>query len=210
MGAGARVVGSQAGSRQAQQARGGVLSRLLGSLAVALLLLLASAHVARAETPELLSFELKRAEEGLLLSYAMRFELSRSVEDALARGVPIYFVAEAEVFRKRWYWRDQRIGSASRTWRLAWQPLTRRYRLSLGSLSQSHDRLDDALAVIQRTSGWKIAEPGALDDGGRQYVEYRFRLDTDQLPRPLQIGLGNQAEWGLSLEHTVAVPAAEN
>ncbi|MEN9545265.1 MAG: hypothetical protein RLZZ598_2098 [Pseudomonadota bacterium] len=209
MGADARVVGSQADSHRTRRASGGAFLRWLGSLVVALLLIAGGPPV-RAETAELLSFELKRAEEGLLLSYAMRFELPRSVEDALARGVPIYFVAETEVFRRRWYWRDQRIGGASRTWRLAWQPLTRRYRLSLGSLSQSHDRLDDALAVIQRASGWKIAEPGALDDGGRQYVEYRFRLDTDQLPRPLQIGLGNQADWSVSLEHMALIPVTTN
>lgn len=207
MSAAAQVVGSQSWGRAASQAGACLLGRLAAGL-LALLLLAGAAGGARAETPELLNFELTRGEEGLALSYSLRFELPKAVEEALARGVPLYFVAEADVFRGRWYWRDKRIGGAARTWRLAWQPLTRRYRLSLGSLSQSHDRLDDALAAMKSTSRWQLAEAAALDDGARQYVEFRFRLDTEQLPRPLQIGLGNQVDWSLALEHVATVPEA--
>jgi hypothetical protein len=40
------------------------------------------------------------------LEFAARLELPRAVEDALQRGVPLYFVAEAQLLRSRWYWRD--------------------------------------------------------------------------------------------------------
>ncbi|MGA0612237.1 DUF4390 domain-containing protein [Caldimonas sp. KR1-144] len=162
---------------------------------------------ARAEgAPVLQSFELSHGEDGLMLGYVLDFDLSRPVEDALLKGVPLYFVARAEVLRSRWYWRDKRIGGAERNWRLAWQPLTRRYRLSQGSLSQSYERLDDALAAIQRASRWKIADAAALEPDTRQYVEFSFRLDTSQLPRPLQIGIGGQADWSLTVERQAVVP----
>jgi hypothetical protein len=200
-----RVQGAAAGLAVA-----GSWRRVLSSWAVALLALLTVLAPAHADAPPVLrSFELSQDEDGLNLGYALDFELSRQVEEALLKGVPIYFVARADVFRTRWYWRDKRVGTAERTWRLAWQPLTRRYRLSQGSLSQNYDRLDDALAGIQRATRWKIAEAAALEADTRQYVEFSFRLDTSQLPRPLQIGVGGQQDWNLAVERLAPVPVPD-
>lgn len=161
---------------------------------------------ARADGIELTSLGLTRDDEGLLLSYSARVELPRAVEDALQKGVPLYFTAEAEVLQPRWYWRDKRVARATRNWRLTWQPLTRVYRVNLGGVSQNYESLPDALGAVQRATRWKLAEPGALDDGGRQVVEFGLRLDTSQLPRPLQISFGGQADWALAVERTVIVP----
>jgi hypothetical protein len=158
--------------------------------------------LARAEGVEL-TLSTQRAEDGLNLSYSTRFELPRSADEALLKGVPIYFTVEAQVFRNRWYWRDARMNKASRTWRLAWQPLTRQYKVSSGGLNQSYNSLGEALAVIRDTAGWRIAEPKELEDSGSYYLEFSFRLDTSQLPRPMQIGLGAPQGWGLSIERTV-------
>ncbi|MBW8830530.1 MAG: DUF4390 domain-containing protein [Burkholderiales bacterium] len=156
---------------------------------------------ARAEVPEFTEFEIVRNDEGVSLSFALRFDLPRGVEDALSKGVPLYFVAEIEVFRDRWYWRDKRITKASRVWRVAYQPLTRKYRVSFGGLNQNFDSLNDALVNVRRVSGWKIAEKDQIDDG-RHYVEFTYRLDTTLLPRPMQIGIGGQPEWTLLVEKT--------
>src|SRR5688500_1140380 len=75
---------------------------------------------ARADAPEIHEFEIVRNEEGVQLNFAVRFDLPRNVEDALLKGVPLYFVAEAEVFRDRWYWTDRRVARAQRTWRVAY------------------------------------------------------------------------------------------
>ncbi len=147
------------------------------------------------------NFDLARTEDGLALSFSVQFGLSRAVEDALQKGVPLFFVAQAEVFRDRWYWRDKEIASVSRTWRLAYQPLTRRYRVTFGGLSQNYDTLDDALAVVSRTLSWKLAEASQLDNGGH-YVEFSYQLDTTQMPRPMQIGIGGQSDWQLRIERT--------
>jgi hypothetical protein len=158
---------------------------------------------ARAIEPELTSFDLVQNDEGLLLSYAVNVELSRSVDDALSKAVPLFFVAEAEVFRNRFYWRDQRVGYAVRRWRIVFQPLTSTYRVTFdGGLSQNYASKAEAFAGIGRSARWKIAEPGQVDDGGRHYVEFSFRLDTSQLPRPLQIGIGGQADWTMSVQRT--------
>ncbi|MFG6486254.1 DUF4390 domain-containing protein [Roseateles sp. BYS78W] len=153
---------------------------------------------ARAEGVELAHLATRKVDDGLELSFTTRFDLSRPAEDALHKGVPLYFVAEVNVLRNRWYWRDARIAQVERTWRLAWQPLTRQYRVSMGGLHQSFATLDEALNVVRGVSGWHIAEPRDIEDGGSYYLEFSFKLDVSQLPRPMQIGL--QSGFALSIE----------
>ena len=139
----------------------------------------------------------------LLLNYGVNLELPRSVDDALGKAVPLFFVAEAEVFRNRFYWRDLRVGYAVRRWRIVFQPLTTNYRVTFdGGLSQNYNNRAEALAAISRSARWKLAEPGQIEDGSRHYVEFSYRLDTSQLPRPMQIGIGGQADWTISVQRT--------
>lgn len=160
---------------------------------------------AAARPPGIQSLDLQRGEEGLSLSFVLGFDLPRAVEDALLKGVPLHFTAQAMLMRERWYWTDRRINTAARSWRLTYQPLTRRFRVSQGGLAQNFDDLDSALAACGRASGWKVAEPTQLDDGSRQYVEFSYRLDTSLLPRPMQIGIGGQPDWNLVFERSVRV-----
>jgi len=177
-------------------------ARWAGLLLAVLALSLLWPRPGRAESVELTTFTVVRSDEGVLLSFTANFELPHSVEDALVRGVPLYFEAEANLLQTRWYWRDKRIARATRSWRLTYQPLTRMYRVSTGGLNQNFDTLAEALDVLRRSSRWKIAEAGQMDDDGRYYVEFSYRLDTSLLPRPMQIGIGGEAAWSLSVERT--------
>ena len=168
-------------------------------LALALLVATSLLHAAGAE---LAAFAVQRGEDGVSIDYALNFELPRGAEEALAKSVPLYFVAEAEVFRDRWYWRDKRIASASRVWRIVYQPLTSNYRVTFAGLSQSYATRAEAFAAIRRGVNWKIAEASQIEEGARHYVEFSFRLDTSLLPRPMQIGIATQSDWALSLERT--------
>ena len=172
-------------------------------LAIALLLAL-FAPASHAEGVELIQLSSNRSEEGLELSFSTRFELPHAAEDALLKGVPIYFTAEAVLLRGRWYWRDARVARATRTWRLAWQPLTRQYKISTGGLNQSYASLSEALSALRGVSEWRIAENRELEDG-RHYIEFSFKLDTSQLPRPMQIGLGSPEGWGLNIERSLSL-----
>jgi hypothetical protein len=177
------------------------LGRWLATWALALLAAWGP-QLACAEPVHLSGFELTRSDEGLLLSFATRFELSRAVDDAVQKGVPLIFVAEAQVYRKRWYWADKLVASATRSWRLAYQPLTRQYRVTFSGVTRSHDNLSDALAALSSASRWKLADKAQLDDDDSHYVEFSYRLDTTQMPRPLQISIVGQSDWQLRAEHT--------
>lgn len=155
------------------------------------------------------TMRLDRTEEGVLLSAQVKFELPSLVEDALLKGVPMFFVAEAEVTRDRWYWYAKKIAISTRQMRLSFQPLTRRWRLNVTSgalgntglgvgLPQYFDSLADALIKIQRISTWKIAELAEIEPEALHMVELRFKLDVSQLPRPFQMGLIGNSDWTIS------------
>jgi hypothetical protein len=169
---------------------------------MALVLLLA---MAPARALDLLRLDAQRSEQGVQLSFETRFDLPPSVEDALQRGVALHFLAEAVLMRSRWYWRDKELARTTRTWRIAYQPLTFSYKVSQGGLSQSYRSLGEALRALQRFNQWRIADPVPAEDG-RHYIEFTYRLDTEQLPRPLQIGIGSQPEWTLRVARTLALP----
>jgi hypothetical protein len=175
--------------------------RMLQGLALWLWLLATGA--ACAQGVELASLQASRREGALVIDFAVRVNLSKAVEDALQRGVPMYFVAQAELFRNRWYWRDGRVARVTRSWRLAYQPLTESWRLGLGGLNQTYPSQAEALAALSRASNWKLADLSQLDPDNRYYVEFSFELDTTQLPSPMQIGLGGQTDWALRVERTL-------
>jgi hypothetical protein len=128
-------------------------------------LLVASSAWAQNSVAELTELRAERREAALYLTAQLKLELAAAVEDALMKGFAVHFVAEAEVMRDRWYWYDRKIGTATRYYRLAFQPLTRRWRLNVshepisgaglaGSISQNFETLPEALNVIRRQSGW--------------------------------------------------------
>jgi len=155
----------------------------------------------------LTSFDLVRSEDGYYLNFATSFELSPAVEAALQKGVALNFVVEAEVFRERWYWRDQKVSRVTKAWRLTYQPLTRQYRVSFGGTQMGFDQLSDALAVIQRVSQWKIAEAADVSPSGAHYLHFSYQLDTSLLPRPVQIGVGGQPDWSLVIQKNQRLPS---
>lgn len=163
---------------------------------------------AQPTTVEITHLELRRNGDAVELGASLRFELPVPVQDALLKGVPLIFVTEAELYRERWYWLDKRVGGAQRQIRLVYQPLTRHWRLSIGAgpmgpgstaaLAQTFDSLDEALGVIRRVVGWRLGDYADLEPGSRHRLEFRFRLDTAQLPRPLQIGALGEGDWVLA------------
>lgn len=185
-----------------------LFKRLLGRLFLPTLLTLfavASQAQTQAEIPILRA---ERSGNEVFVSANVSVELPTIVEDALLKGVPMFFMLEADLYLDRWYWYDKRISGAQRQLRLAYQPLTRRWRVtqSLGmgsdssqglSLNQSYESLAEALSVVRQVSRWKVAELADTDPTTKIKLLFRFRLDLSQLPRPFQIGAIGQSEWDI-------------
>ena len=121
--------------------------------------------------------------------------LTPSLFDALARGVPLYFVAEFELQRPRWWWFDAVVVERSLSWRLAYHALTRQYRLTQGGIIQPFDSIEEALRTMSRVRGWRVIEAGEVEPGVGYEAQVRLRLDTTQLPKPFQIGSLASRDW---------------
>lgn len=74
------------------------------------------------------------------------------------------------------------------------------------ALHQNYDSLSDALAGVGRVTRWKMAETSQLPSSESHYVEFAFRLDLSLLPRPFQIGVGNQPAWNIEVRERLVVP----
>ncbi|MBK6869078.1 MAG: DUF4390 domain-containing protein [Burkholderiales bacterium] len=183
-------------------------------LLTAWLCLLPLPLAAAAPAVELNELHVERADDGLYLSAQLQVQLPSVVEDALDKGIPVHFVLEADILRERWYWSDQKLVSARRYLRIAYQPLTRRWRLNVSSepiantglgvsLSQHYDSLGEVMAAVERIARWRIADAAALDEGGRQFLRFQFRLDVGQLPRTFRIGTVGPSDWAISVERRI-------
>lgn len=149
---------------------------------------------------EVANQQLAATEDGYQLSADFRFELGPRLEEAVARGVVLYFVADFELNKARWYWLDDKLVSRSQTFRLSYHALTRQYRLSTGSgLHQSFPTLAEALRMLSRLRRWQVIDGNDKVKAGESYeMALRLRLDASQLPRPFQIAALGNKEWSLA------------
>lgn len=162
-------------------------------------------------TGEIQQLRVERIDEEVVLSAQLQFDLPATLEEVLAKGIPLIFTAEAEIYRERWYWFDRRVSIVQRSYRLAYQPLSRRWRvLVLGpqgdgaglSMNQSYESLSEAMNAIKRIARWRIADATQLDAAVQHRVEFRYRLDVNQLALPMQIGTLGQSDWNVTLSAT--------
>ncbi len=189
------------------------------AVAICLLLIWPAVLLAEEHAATVTQMRLEQDDDGVYLSAAVEFGVPPLVEDVLDKGIAIHFVAEAELYRERWYWTDRKIAQAVRHMRLAYQPLTRRWRLNVAPVpitgntgfgvlvnQQTFDSLDEALDAVKRIGRMRLGDFSAIGDDASNSVVFRFRLDTSQLPRPIQIGVVGLPDWNISTERSARLP----
>jgi len=182
-------------SRRAMLARWWVALSLSVTLLLAALLQSGTAH---AQVIEATEARIEYQDGGFDLAASFDFDLPPALEDALNKGISLYFVVDFQLSRPRWYWFDEKPVNTSRSVRLSYQPLTRQYRVSTGGLQLPFARLKGALQFIQRVRGWRVFERSAVKPGETYHAEVRMRLDLSQLPKPFQINAVNTRDWNLA------------
>jgi hypothetical protein len=141
--------------------------------------------------------------EGWALSADFHVPLPQRLEEAVSRGIALYFVVEFELVRPRWYWWDEIAASASQTWRLSYHALTQQYRVTLNDgFAQVFGSLAEALQTLSRVRGWKVIEPGQVSAGTEYRAQVRMRLDASMLPKPFQVTAITNRDWNLQAEWT--------
>jgi len=194
---------------------------LITLIALSALLTLAGANEAHAQnvssaSVQLTDFKLERQDDAYLLSSALSFELPQAVEDALSKGIALYFMAEVQVSKERWYWYDKYLARQERHYRLSYNPLSRRWRLASSSkpipnsglgvtLGVAYDSLGEALSAIKRSSEWRVVDASEIEPNGKYRLDYQFKLDLTQFPRPFQIGTLGESDWTMSVKRSQAL-----
>lgn len=166
---------------------------MLAALLLAPALMPGTAH---AEGVEITSAGVESTDEGYKLAVSFSFELTRGLEDAVTRGIPLYFTTDVQLTRPRWYWFDEKAISTSQTIRISYNVLTHQYHAAIsGGLQQSFSSLDDALSLVRRPPRWLVADKGELKSGATYNVAVRMGLDVARLPKPFQVHALNSSDW---------------
>jgi len=191
---------------------------------VTLLCLCVCTSVANAQGIDVIKAKTRTVDNGYEIYADFKINLPPSVAEALTRGVTLNFYSELTITRSRWYWLDTTVTQDEQNTKLFYNALTRQYRISRGSLFQSFSSLNSALRVL----GHRIAPPvsaSALSSSSGSIAKFiqgevsytafaQMRLDTSQLPKPLQVNALTDSDWNLESEkHSwpikVTIPSPE-
>ena len=175
----------------------GLLQRSAGLLLRSVLLVWLFAATAYAEGISVNKAEARLGENGYQLSASYDINLTFAAQQALTRGIPLYFVGEFSLTRSRWYWLDEEIFQGGQTVKLSYNMLTRQYRISRGSLFQNFASFEDALNILARQSSATVPAELMKKDGNYMAAA-RLRLDIAQLPLPLQVNALTGKDWALN------------
>jgi len=177
----------------------------------ALMLAIGLAHIpaAMADGIDVKSAKVEPDDDGWQVEAVFDVQFSPRLEEAVNRGVPLYFIVEFELSRPRWYWFDEKPVQASQTYKISYTPLLRQYRLSVGNVYQNFTRFEEVTRVLSRLRGWHVADRGAIRKDGTYQAALRMRLDTGQLPKPFQLNAIASSDWTLASDWhrwTIAPP----
>ncbi|ADP19377.1 hypothetical protein AXYL_06084 [Achromobacter xylosoxidans A8] len=173
-----------------------IIPRLfLGLLLVSALLSFVPGGQAHGAEPKVTEVRPAVRDGKLEIDADIEFELNQQLRDAAQRGVPLYFTADLNINRERWWWFDKSLVDTSRTWRIIYNALTRQWRVGVGELTFPVASLDDAMGVIRHIRNWPVGDADEFDAGVLYGGQLRLRLDTSLLPRPFQVNALNSSSW---------------
>ena len=189
--------------------------KILNALFLSTFLLLASS-LAWATDISIREPRLQSHEEGYTLAADFNINFNPRLEEAVNKGIILYFLVDFELTRARWYWLDEQVVHRSKTFQLSYHALTRQYRLSTGALHQSYASLDNVLRVLSRLRGWQVLEKNEFKIDQNYLAGVQMRLDLTQMPKTFQVNALSNKDWNLSSGWTrwnftpIETPAAPN
>ena len=153
---------------------------------------------ASAEGIKLKSADLERVDGDWLLNATFQIELTPGLEDAVQKGVVLYFQTEFDVTRSRWYWFDEKSALAQRLTRLSYQPMTQQYRIASEGFTFSAKTMFEALQAVGSIGGWRVIDGNQIDPSKTYTAALRMTLDLSKLPKPFQVNALNNRDWSVS------------
>jgi hypothetical protein len=174
----------------------GISAGRLVLLLLCLFLAAANAHAAKTdEAITVLYANIEPADDTWAVNAAFNARLNRTQQEALKKGIPLYFVTEVVLQRVRSWWFNEDIVVTSRIGRLNYSPLTRRYQVETVDNFKPYDTLQEALTELGHIENWAITPIKTLRPGNSYRAAIRMRLDLGLLSKPLQINALATGKW---------------
>ena len=169
----------------------------LGAFVLALLVVAAPA---KAEGISPVVAKVEAGEDGYRLDAEFDIQFSPRLEEAVNRGVALYFVVEFELSQPRWYWFNEKpVQRSARPTRSPTRRCLRQYRLSVGAAYQNFTTIRRGRAARCRACAAGRSPTRAPCARRTSYqAAMRMRLDTAQLPKPFQLNAVASRDWNLA------------
>lgn len=173
---------------------------LYANLIFLLLLLSLPIPIAQAENIRIKSATLTVVEQGYEISVDSVIVLNATLEQALEKGIELYFVTKFSLVDSRWYWLSEEVVRGKLRVGLRYYALTRQYHLNHPPFSQSFNTLKEALQALGQVRDYPLTVKSEL----RQDIDYiatlRIWLDLTRMPKPFQVEALGSSQWNLSSE----------
>ena len=177
-----------------------------------ILFFLFPADTAQAEGIRIKNVDLVAAGGGYEISVDSEITLNPTLEQALEKGIILYFVFKYSLVDVRWYWLDDEVVRGKYRVGLRYYALTRQYHLNHASFSQSFNTLSEALGVLGRLRNFPLTVKSELKQDADYIASLRIWLDLTRMPKPFQVEALGSSRWNLSsdkLEWSMKLPTPE-
>lgn len=170
----------------------------LSAAYILLLLLLSPFTEARAQGIQIKSVSMEAKENDLTLSLDAKIALNPTLEQALEKGITLYFAIKFSLVDARWYWRDDEIVRGKYRVGLRYYALTRQYHLSHPSFTQNFNTLGEALQAAGQLRDYPLTVKPEIRSDTEYIASLRIWLDLTRLPKPFQVEALGSNQWNLS------------
>lgn len=175
-------------------------------------ILLLPVTVAQAEGIQIKSVSMAAVEQGYEISIDSEIALNATLEQALEKGIVLYFVTKFSLIDSRWYWLYDEVARGKLRIGLRYYALTRQYHLNHAAFSQSFNTLTEALQALGQLRNYSLTVKYDLKQDVDYIASLRIWLDLTRMPKPFQVEALGSSKWDLSsdkLEWRMKLPTPE-
>ncbi|SFM31493.1 protein of unknown function [Nitrosomonas communis] len=178
-----------------------LLQMMATMLLISLLLLAAPARGEGGGGIEIKSFTLEAVDKGYQINLDADITLNNTLEQALEKGIILYFVSKFTLIDSHWYWLDEEVARSKQRIELSYHALTRQYRLSGNRMvPQGFDTLQEALQTLGKQHNVPIEMKSTLKQDVEYIATLQVWLDISRLAKPFQLEWFSSKDWNLSSE----------
>jgi hypothetical protein len=176
------------------------------------LILLLPVTIVQAEDIRIKSVNVAAVEQNYVISVDTEIALNATLEQALEKGIVLYFVTKFSLVDSRWFWLNDEVARGKLRVGLRYYALTRQYHLNYPSFSQSFNTLKEALQVLGQLREYPLTVKFELKQDVDYIASLRIWLDLTRMPKPFQVEALGSSQWNLSsdrLEWRMKLPTSE-